>query len=122
MNLGEQLDVGKGIVSLQSLSPVFVDFSLPQDQFAKLQTGLKVRAVLDAYPTNQFEGEIAAINPDLDVTTRSVRVRAKFANEGELLRAGMFVRASPSCRSAGKPGAGDTGHGHFERAVWRLRF
>ena len=50
MNLGEQLDVGKGIVSLQSLAPVFVDFSLPQQEFAQLQTGLKVTAVSDAYP------------------------------------------------------------------------
>jgi len=94
VNLGEQLNVGQGIVSLQSLSPVFVDFSLPQQEFARLQTGLKVRAFLDAYPTNQFTGELAAINPDLDTVTRSVRVRAKFENAGELLRAGMFARVS----------------------------
>jgi membrane fusion protein (multidrug efflux system) len=94
VNLGEQLNVGQGIVSLQSLAPVFVDFSLPQQEFARLQTGLQVRAFLDAYPTNKFAGELAAINPDLDAVTRSVRVRAKFANAGELLRAGMFVRVS----------------------------
>ncbi|HSY43727.1 MAG TPA: efflux RND transporter periplasmic adaptor subunit [Candidatus Acidoferrum sp.] len=94
VNLGERLDAGKGIVSLQSLSPVFVDFSLPQQEIAKLQTGLKVRAMADAYPTNQFEGEISAINPDLDATTRSIRVRAKFENSDELLRAGMFARVA----------------------------
>jgi membrane fusion protein (multidrug efflux system) len=94
VNLGEQLDVGKGIVSLQSLSPVFVDFSLPQDQFSQLRTGLKVQVVTDAYPTNRFEGEISAINPDLDSVTRSVRVRAKFENADERLRAGMFGRVT----------------------------
>lgn len=94
VNLGQQLDVGKGIVSLQSLAPIFVDFSLPQQDFARLQTGLKVTAVADAYPTNQFTGEISAINPDLDPATRSVRARATFENAGELLRAGMFVRVS----------------------------
>ena len=94
VNLGEQLDVGKGVVSLQSLSPIFVDFSLPQQEFAQLRTGLKVRAVADSYPTNEFEGEIAAINPDLDAATRSVRIRAKFENADELLHAGMFVRVS----------------------------
>lgn len=94
VNLGEQLDVGKGIVSLQSLSPIYVDFSLPQQDFAQLQTGLKVQAVADAYPTNLFEGEISAINPDLDAVTRSVRIRAKFENADELLRAGMFVRVT----------------------------
>lgn len=94
VNLGEQLDVGKGIVSLQSLTPIFVDFSLPQTDIAKLQTGLKVQAFSDAYPTNVFEGEISAINPDLDTVTRSVRLRAKFENSDELLRAGMFVRVT----------------------------
>jgi membrane fusion protein (multidrug efflux system) len=94
VNLGEQLDVGKGIVSLQSLTPMYVDFSLPQQELAKLQTGLQVRAFSDAYATNQFAGEITAINPDLDEATRSVRVRARFANTDEMLRAGMFVRVS----------------------------
>jgi membrane fusion protein (multidrug efflux system) len=94
VNLGEQLDVGKPIVSLQALTPIFLDFSLPQQDFAALRTGLKVEAVADAYPTNHFEGEIMAINPDLDAVTRSVRVRARFENKDELLRAGMFARAT----------------------------
>ncbi len=94
VNLGEQLAVGQSMVSLQSLAPIYVDFSLPQQEMARLQTGLKVRVALDAYPTNQFEGELTAINPDLDPVTRSVRVRAKFENGGERLRAGMFVQVS----------------------------
>ncbi|HTA95828.1 MAG TPA: efflux RND transporter periplasmic adaptor subunit [Verrucomicrobiae bacterium] len=93
VNLGEQLDVGKGIVSLQSLTPVFVDFSLPQQDLSQLATGLKVSATSDAYPSNSFDGELAAINPDLDAMTRSVRLRAKFENADQLLRPGMFVRA-----------------------------
>jgi membrane fusion protein (multidrug efflux system) len=93
VNLGERLDKGKGIVSLQSLSPLFVDFSLPQQSMAVLQTGLVVRVVSDTYPDRVFTGEISAINPDLDAVTRNVRVRAKFENAEGLLRAGMFVRA-----------------------------
>jgi membrane fusion protein (multidrug efflux system) len=92
VNLGEQITAGKGIVSLQSLSPVFVDFSLPEQEFSRLQTGLVVRVASDAYLDQAFIGEIAAINPDLDSALRTVRVRAKFENADELLRAGMFVR------------------------------
>jgi membrane fusion protein (multidrug efflux system) len=92
VNLGEQLDVGKGIVSLQSPSPLFVDFSLPQQDLAQLQTGLKVRAVCDSYSDTNFLGELAVISPELDTVTRNVRVRAKFENADGLLRAGMFVR------------------------------
>lgn len=91
VNLGEQLDVGKGIVSLQSLTPIYVDFSLPQQELGKLATGLKVRVTSDSYPGKEFEGKLTAINPDLNATTRSVQLRAEFANADSLLRPGMFV-------------------------------
>lgn len=92
VNLGEQLDVGKSIVSLQSLTPIYVDFSLPQQDLGRLETGLKVRAATDSYPDKQFDGKLTAINPDLNSTTRSVQLRAEFANPDKLLRPGMFVR------------------------------
>ena len=92
VNLGEQLDVGKSIVSLQSLTPMYVDFSLPQQDLEKLQTGLKVLVTADAYPGKKFEGDLTAINPDLNATTRSIQLRASFANADQLLRPGMFVR------------------------------
>ena len=91
VNLGEQVPAGKGIVSLQALSPVFVDFSLPQQDLAQLTAGLKVRVTTDTYPDKSFEGELTAINPDLDAATRSVRLRAKFSNAEQLLRPGMFA-------------------------------
>jgi len=93
INLGEQIDAGKSIVSLQNLSPVFADFSLPQQDLARIATGLTVRVTSDAFPGTNFEGEITAINPDVDATTRNVRLRAKFTNADKLLRPGMFVRA-----------------------------
>lgn len=92
VNLGEYVDKGKAIVSLQSLTPVFGDFSLPQQEVARLQTGFKVRATADAFPGRQFEGTLTAINPDLDEATRSLRVQATFENAEQLLRPGMFAR------------------------------
>jgi len=92
VNLGELLDVGKPIVSLQALSPVFADFSLPQQELARLKPGLAVRVASDTYPGQHFDGTLTAINPDLDATTRSVRLQATFANAEQLLRPGMFVR------------------------------
>ena len=94
VNLGERLEAGKGIVSLQSLSPLFVDFSLPQQELARLKTGLKVTALSDSYPDQVFEGKLAVISPELDAVTRSIKLRAKFENADERLRAGMFVKVS----------------------------
>ncbi len=94
VNLGELLDAGKGIVSLQSLTPVFVDLSLPQQDLAQLRTGLAVQVTSDSYPGRKFTGTLTAMNPDLDPTTRSVQLRATFENADQLLRPGMFVRAA----------------------------
>lgn len=92
VNLGEYVDAGKPIVSLQSLDPVYADFSLPQQDLARIKTGMAVRVATDAYTDKQFEGTLTAINPDLDEVTRSVRLQATFENTGQLLRPGMFAR------------------------------
>jgi len=94
VNLGEQLDVGKGIVSLQALTPVFVDFSMPQQNLSQLQTGLVVQVTSDSYPGTNFTGELTAINPDLNAMTRSVQLRAKLENADQMLRPGMFVHVA----------------------------
>jgi membrane fusion protein (multidrug efflux system) len=92
INVGEYLDTGKLIVSLQSLAPVYGDFSMPQQELARLKTGLTVRTTTDTYPDKTFTGTLTAINPDLETSTRSVRLQATFANEEQLLRPGMFTR------------------------------
>ncbi len=92
VNLGEFVDLGKPIVSLQALSPVYAEFSLPQQELARIKTGMRVNLVSDTYPSNRFEGTLTAINPDLDDVTRSVRVQATFENREQLLRPGMFAR------------------------------
>ena len=93
VNLGQYIDTGKPIVSLQSLTPIYADFSLPQQELARLKTGMRVRVTTDTYPDRQFEGTLTAINPDLDPSTRSVGLQATFANPDQLLRPGMFARA-----------------------------
>lgn len=92
VDLGEYLDTGKPIVSLQSLAPVYADFSLPQQELSKLATGLRVRLHTDAFPNQEFDGELTAINPDLNRNTRSVVLQATFQNSERLLRPGMFAR------------------------------
>jgi membrane fusion protein (multidrug efflux system) len=92
VNLGEYVDAGKPIVSLQSLTPVYADFSLPQQDLSQIKTGMVVRVSMDAYTNKAFEGTLTAINPDLDSSTRSVRLQATLDNPDQLLRPGMFAR------------------------------
>jgi membrane fusion protein (multidrug efflux system) len=93
VNVGASLDARRPLVSLQSLTPVYVDFSLPQQDLSQLKTGLAVQVTSDTYSGQKFDGVLTAINPDLDAATRSVPLRATFENMNQLLRPGMFVRA-----------------------------
>ncbi len=91
VNLGQSLREGDVIVSLQTLSPIFVDFKLPQQHLGQLQLGLPVRISADGLPGRQLTGEITAINPQVYTATRSIGVQATLQNTEELLRPGMFV-------------------------------
>jgi len=92
INLGQNLDTGKSIVSLQSLMPIYAEFSLTQQELARLKTGMAIHISTDAYPGREFKGTLTAINPDLDPSTRSIGLQATFENSEKLLRPGMFVR------------------------------
>ncbi len=94
VNIGQILSEGDAIVSLHTLDPIYVDFSIPQKTLSHLKPGLEVRVTVDAAPDTPFIGAILATNPDVDLVTRSVRVRAKIANPDEVLRAGMFANAT----------------------------
>jgi membrane fusion protein (multidrug efflux system) len=91
IDLGQVLDSGEEIVSLQSLDPIFVDFLLPQQVLGRVRPGLPVRVTTDALPDEIIEGEISAINPQVDPATRNIRIQATAANTQEHLRPGMFV-------------------------------
>jgi membrane fusion protein (multidrug efflux system) len=92
VNLGQTLNEGDQIVSLQSLNPIFVNFSLPQQELAQIRLGLKVQLTTDVLPGEIVEGKITAINSQVDTSTRNIGVQATVANSQEHLRPGMFVK------------------------------
>jgi membrane fusion protein (multidrug efflux system) len=94
VNLGQFLDNGAAIVTLQSLDPVYVDFALPQQNLAELGAGMAVRVTTDAFPGQSFEGKLTAINPQVDAVTRNVRLQATLANPTGKLRPGMYVNVA----------------------------
>lgn len=94
VDLGQYLAAGTTIVTLQSLDPILFDFTLPQQALAKLEVGQPVAATVDGYPDRSFEGKITAISPLVDSTTRSLTVRASFANPHHVLLPGMYGKAA----------------------------
>jgi len=102
VDLGQILNEGEPIVSLQTIDPIFVNFSLPQQQLAQVEPGLKVRINADALSGQVIEGEITAISPEVDAATRNIRVQATVANSQERLRPGMFVSVAVVLPSRGE--------------------
>lgn len=93
VNLGQILRDGEAITALQTLDPIFVNFSLPQQRLSEVAVGHLVRIRSDAAPSRTFEGKLTAISPEVDPMTRNVRLQATIGNSEEQLRAGMFVNA-----------------------------
>src|SRR5436190_4049091 len=92
VNVGQMINSGQPVVPLQSLDPVFADFALPQQHFAKLSAGLEIRVTTDAVPGRVFNGKLTAVNSMVDVATRNVLVQATLANPDHALRPGMFAK------------------------------
>jgi membrane fusion protein (multidrug efflux system) len=91
VSVGDYLSKGTAVVSLQSLDPVYVEFSVPQQRLGQVREGLVVTAVVDSYPGESFGGEITAVESHVDLATRNVRIQATFANSHGALKPGMFV-------------------------------
>jgi membrane fusion protein (multidrug efflux system) len=100
VNLGQFVDQGDKIVSLQSLDPIFVDFLLPQQLIAGLTPGSPLRVLTDVYPGQVFDGQLTAVNAEIDPVTRNIRLQGTLQNPGGLLRPGMFGRVQLSLGEA----------------------
>ncbi len=94
INLGQFLDNGAAIVTLQTLDPVYVDFALPQQNLAQLATGMEVRVTTNAVLDREFVGRLTAISPEVDAVTRNVRLQATLANRDGRLQPGMYVEVA----------------------------
>lgn len=90
VNLGQYLNPGDKIVTLQALDPMYVDFYLPQQMLSQLAKDQAVTFTTDAHPHLSFKGKITAINPKIDPATRNVGVEATLSNPEFKLLPGMY--------------------------------
>ncbi len=90
VDLGQYLTAGQKVTTLQSLDPIFVDFTLPQQSLRLVAIGQPIMLETDAFPGMTFVGKITALDPKLDAQTRNVAVRAEVAKPNQKLLPGMF--------------------------------
>ena len=92
INIGQFLNPGSNIVELQQLTPIYIDFQLPERYLGNLADEQQVNVSVQAYPDRVFKGRVSAISPLIDQNTRSIQIRATLPNSDRLLYPGMFAQ------------------------------
>ena len=100
VELGQVVSPGTPLVSLQTVSPIYAEFQLPQQALSAVKLGQKVTVKVDVFPDSSWEGTVTTINPEVDPATRNVRMRATVENADGRLNPGMFASVEVE---AGKP-------------------
>jgi membrane fusion protein (multidrug efflux system) len=91
---GTLVAAGTPIVSLDDVSVIRVDFSVPDRYLSTLRIGLPIAARPDALPGETFQGRISQIDTRIDPATRAIKARAEFPNAGGRLKPGMLVKVA----------------------------
>ena len=91
VDVGQYVNAGTKLVTLQALDPVYVDFFAPQKSLGRVALGQKMVLKTDAFQGQQFPGEVSSIDPKIDPATRNVQVRATVRNPKRSLLPGMFA-------------------------------
>ena len=90
--LGQYLNAGTDIARLEDIRQFRIRFTIPQTRIADIAVGQSLNIFVDAYPTTPFEGEITAIEPQVNPESGVVQVQASIPNQDGKLRSGMFAK------------------------------
>lgn len=92
-SVGEYVSTSTTLVTIVRTNPIKAILEVPETDAARIQSAMRVSATVAAYTERAFAGSVAAINPNLDQTARTLRVEVRFENNENLLKPGMFGTA-----------------------------
>lgn len=92
VSIGDYVKDGQDLVNIETIDPLKVDFRVPEIYMQQVAVGQAMQIGLDAFPNQNFTGQVLAINPLVDANGRSIVIRAQVRNSGSQLRPGMFAR------------------------------
>src|SRR5205085_8130530 len=79
------------LYTVADLSTVWVYAQVFQTDLGRIKPGDTALVTVDSYSGKTFKGRVDSILPEIDMSTRTARVRLVFANPGLRLKPGMFV-------------------------------
>lgn len=93
---GSYVTPGTLLTTLDDISQIRVEFSLPEQHLSKLKIGLPVTVYSQAFAQQKFHGQLDSIDSRINATTRTITVRALIDNPDRLLRPGMLLNTTIS--------------------------
>jgi RND family efflux transporter MFP subunit len=91
ISVGDLVAPSTEIVTVDDLSTIRVGFEVPERWAAHIVRGQPISATAQGLPGSDFDGRVAAIDNRVDATTRTLRLEAELANEGQALKSGMSL-------------------------------
>lgn len=91
VSVGSLVAPGDAITTLDDISRIKLEFTVPEGGFHLLKLGIEITATTPGLPGRTFTGAVTALEPRIDVATRSITVRAEIPNAGREIRPGMFM-------------------------------
>jgi membrane fusion protein (multidrug efflux system) len=94
INPGQYVNPGDKLLTLQTIDPIYVDFTLPQSSAGTIKAGQTIDLQTDAFKDAVFSGKITAVSPKVDLNTRNIQIEAQISNPDKKLLPGMFANVN----------------------------
>lgn len=94
INPGQYVNPGDKLLTLQTIDPIYVDFTLPQSSAGIIQSGQTIELQTDAFKESVFIGKITAVSPKVELNTRNIQIEAQISNPDKKLLPGMFANVN----------------------------
>ena len=102
-SVGDYAAAAQELTTVVSINPLKIEFTVPEKDYAAVKTGQAISFAVDAFPAENFKGDIYAIDPRINAENRNFTVKAEIDNSDARLRPGMYARIRID--AASRPGA-----------------
>lgn len=92
VDIGDYVDPGQALISIDDIDTLLVDFSIPEKYLANIKVNQEVEITTEALPNRKFNAKIYAIAPQIDLITHAIKARASLNNPSLTLRPGLFAK------------------------------
>jgi membrane fusion protein (multidrug efflux system) len=94
VDIGQYVSPGLGLVTLQQMDPINVDFPVPEQYVAVIRIGQDLEIRVDAYPNETFAGKVKSIDARINADTRNVLIRGEVPNADARVLPGMYAQVN----------------------------